>query len=603
MAEADGHNFSRRRLLGAAGSAAVAVAAGSVVRPGAAKALSLPGLTRRQTVAVFGGGIAGLTAAHELAERGFDVTVYERRAWGGKARSSELPGTAAGGRRPLPGEHSLRVFFGFYRNTDDTMRRIPFPGNTNGVLGNLVAEPQVAFGRQARSDLTVPLGQLDPRPYTTAQVKELIIGALVQSDLPPNAVAYFADRLLVFLSSCDARRLGQWEKTPWTDFIAADRFPADYRALIGQLPQNLQASKPELTSTKFMAWVLESLVYNVLGFGTNGPAIRSLNRPTNEAFIEPWLAELRRFGVRLVLGAELTGFAISGGRITGAQVRTTLGLQTVQADWNVCALPADRARQLWSPAMLAVDPRLARMSNLRTANSNGIQYYLRRPVSVSKGAYICVDSPWAVQGTTKAQFWAPDIAATYGDGRVRDILSLAIANWNRPGIIYGKLVSDCTPDEFAHEVWEQFKRHVNDTRGPLLTDDLIVSWHLGDGLAQVNGALVSEDPLVLPTAGTEIDRAEVETAIANLLLAGDHVKGPYEITNMEAANHSGRRAANAVLQRSGSSQTPAATIGPYRPPEWEPFKLIDEARYRAGLPNQFDTPLLGLLTTPLLGGL
>lgn len=43
-----------------------------------------------------------MTVAHKLAERGFDVTVYERRAWGGKARSTEVPGSAAGGRRPLP---------------------------------------------------------------------------------------------------------------------------------------------------------------------------------------------------------------------------------------------------------------------------------------------------------------------------------------------------------------------------------------------------------------------------------------------------------------------------------------------------------------------
>jgi glycine/D-amino acid oxidase-like deaminating enzyme len=28
------------------------------------------------SVAILGGGVGGLTAAHELAERGFDVTVY-----------------------------------------------------------------------------------------------------------------------------------------------------------------------------------------------------------------------------------------------------------------------------------------------------------------------------------------------------------------------------------------------------------------------------------------------------------------------------------------------------------------------------------------------
>ena len=77
-----------------------------------------------KAVAVFGAGIAGLTAAHELVDRGYSVTVYERKALGGKARSIPVPNSGA---TPLPAEHGFRFFPGFYRNVTDTMRRIPFP--------------------------------------------------------------------------------------------------------------------------------------------------------------------------------------------------------------------------------------------------------------------------------------------------------------------------------------------------------------------------------------------------------------------------------------------------------------------------------------------
>ena len=55
---------------------------------------------RPRTVAILGGGVAGLSAAHELAERGFRVTVYEAtQTTGGKARSIFVPGS---GRDGLP---------------------------------------------------------------------------------------------------------------------------------------------------------------------------------------------------------------------------------------------------------------------------------------------------------------------------------------------------------------------------------------------------------------------------------------------------------------------------------------------------------------------
>ena len=65
-------------------------------------------------VVILGGGVAGMSAAHELCERGFEVSVYELKIIpGGKARSINVPNSSIGGRKPLPGEHGFRFFPGF----------------------------------------------------------------------------------------------------------------------------------------------------------------------------------------------------------------------------------------------------------------------------------------------------------------------------------------------------------------------------------------------------------------------------------------------------------------------------------------------------------
>src|SRR3546814_15240367 len=115
----------------------------ALLRGPTARAAVAPAREVSTQVAVLGGGVGGLTVAQELAERGLQVTVFEPKALGGKARSIPVPGTGQGGRADLPGEHGFRFFPGFYKNTPDTMARIPAGGGR--VLDNLVDASQGLF--------------------------------------------------------------------------------------------------------------------------------------------------------------------------------------------------------------------------------------------------------------------------------------------------------------------------------------------------------------------------------------------------------------------------------------------------------------------------
>src|ERR1700739_3207040 len=122
-------------------------------------------------VLVLGGGVAGMSAAQELIERGFEVVVLERRdIAGGKARSLRVTDDGDGGSghqlahagnagRPighrLAGEHGFRFFPGFYKHVIDTMRRIPsFDGRK--VADHLVSTSRVGITQYGMAMFRIP---------------------------------------------------------------------------------------------------------------------------------------------------------------------------------------------------------------------------------------------------------------------------------------------------------------------------------------------------------------------------------------------------------------------------------------------------------------
>ncbi|MEU2428636.1 FAD-dependent oxidoreductase [Streptomyces sp. NPDC007861] len=600
-----GGHSRRTFLAGTAGAVgAGTVGAGAVGAVGVAPAAARAAAAARR-VAVLGGGVSGLSAAHELAERGYAVTVYEYYdVLGGKARSMDVPGTGTGGRKPLPGEHGFRFFPGFYRNLPDTMRRIPFPGNPGGVRGNLRNATEELFAREAgRPDLHFPLRRATTPPrlgdLTPTWIRDEVTAALdTGTKLPAHEVAYFANRLLVHLTSCDARRESEWEATPWWDFIRAGDFSEEYRILLGiGQTRNLVATRAQEASTRTVGRVImEALIlWGLLGRGLDGPDAdidRVLNAPTSEAWIDPWREHLASLGVEFVHSSEVREVLYADGRVTGVRITDPGGAdsRTITADHYVQAMPVEHARRTWGPALRAADPQLARCDKLRTDWMTGIMFYTRRKVPLVHGHVNCLDSPWAVTAIGQAQFWdGRDFAADYGDGEVLDCVSAIVSEWDRPGILYGKPARACTREEIVEECWAQLKDGVNDTGRTLVEDADRVAWFMDPAVSGLGGPdPQNREPLFIHPTGTWHLRPTARTAVPNFFLAGDYVRTDVDLATMEGANESARRAVNALLDQDGSDARRCTVWELYRPPELEPLKRVDQARFRLGLPNTFD---------------
>ncbi|MCZ4500645.1 MAG: FAD-dependent oxidoreductase [Marmoricola sp.] len=580
-------SIDRRTVLRA--GTAVGAAAAVVGATGAPGFAASPG----RRVTVLGGGMAGLAAAHELAERGFEVTVFEPKAWGGKARSIPVVGSGSGGRRDLPGEHGFRFFPGFYHHVPDSMARTPFGSNKNGVKDNLSAAQGGKFLRGGdRADAFIFGIGPDPQALLTVDgLRRYLTENLKGQDVPPDELAYFVARLLVFLTSSKERRFGQWENMSWWDFVGAATRSPDYRhVLAAGLTRNLVAAKETLASTRTIGSMGEAFVYTMVGAGADGALDRVLNLPTNEAWIDPWMALLRTLGVRFVTGYGLASYEMTGGKVSAVRVSDAAGNSyRHESDWFISAMPVDKATAFLGGPMRAADPSLANLDRLQTDWMVGIQFFLRKKLTLTKGHITFIDAPWALTALTQGQFWSSrNFPADYGDGSAVDCLSVDISNWDAKGILYGKTAKECSPAEVAAEVLAQIRFH--HTVGDLFDPADVHSWFLDPGVVYSASTRrnTNDTPLLVNTAGSWNDRPGVTTRIPNFFLAGDFVQTNIDLATMEGANESGRRAANAILDLTGSSAARAKIFTLWQNPALVPLQKTDALLYKAGLPNALD---------------
>jgi uncharacterized protein with NAD-binding domain and iron-sulfur cluster len=515
-------------------------------------------------VAVLGGGIGGLTAAHELVERGVDVTVYEaNERVGGKARS--VP-TGVG----IQGEHGFRFFPAFYRHVFDTMERIPDGNGT--VADNLVEteEVLVAFGDEP------PQVEETTAPDSVEEWMSALRPSFA-ADLPNSDMRFLVERMLYLLTSCEQRRETELDNVSWWEFVDAEGRSEAFRDRLAYLTQSLVALRPRLGSARTVGTIYVQLLLGQLD--PRKPTERILNGPTSEAWIDPWREYLETRGVRFELETPVTDLAFDGRRVTAAHLPDG----TARAEEFVLAVPVEAVPSLVGRDLRRADPALERVTRLDTAWMNGIQFYLSEDVELVRGHQVYADTPWALTAISQRQFWSGYDFEAEAPEDIEGVLSVIASDWDTPGVLYGKPARRCTREEIAAEIWAQVKSHLN-ADGQRLHDGLLVDWHLDDALVETDDGVENRSPLLINTVGSLKNRPPADLDIENLTLAADYVRTNSDLASMESANEAGRRAANAVIARQRGGQQ--ATVWDLEEPSvFDPFKRQDRLRYRLGFPH------------------
>ncbi len=506
----------------------------------------------RPSVAIIGGGIAGLSAAHELRHANAEVTVYEAgHAVGGKARSHSLPNTGTQGRGDLPGEHGFRFYPSFYLHLTETMEQIPDPLSPTGtVAGNLVATREAGVTVAGKGLVASPR-----RPRTLAEVKK-VFGSMKAAGATLKDMSQFMLAHFQWLSSCDQRRDEELEHLPWAQFVGIDgpgRYSEAFRQVLLATTRTMVAMDAERGSARTIGLASSMLLLDAVD--SVYEVDRTMAGPTTDCWLDPWQRELEKCGVRFQFGQRAVSLEVNEakGHLERAVMQRKDGSKhAIQADVYVLAVPIEAACGLASENLVKHSDVFAglRDVNLETTTSwmTGAQYYLSEDIPLVGGHAFFPDTPWALTAISQAQFWNRGARSmdTFGDGRLKGIVSVDISHCQAPDEDGVRLIDETSREGILRRTLEQMCKSLGPREGAAL-QKVVFAAHLDDELTVGPMGVQNAVRLLIHPPGSRSIRPTASTGLPNLFLASDYLRTEVDLASMEGANEAGRHAASRVL--------------------------------------------------------
>jgi uncharacterized protein with NAD-binding domain and iron-sulfur cluster len=528
-------------------------------------------------VAVFGAGIAGMSAAHELARLGHRVRVFEALPEaGGFFRSARNPD-----HDNMPSEYSWHGMGPWYHNTFDIMRQIPYDG-TGSIYERCLSRP-IDFGifpDQRRAEFY-------DKPWRS-------IPAMFSMEFP-DFVRWFHLMAKTWTSDLRSRKLySQQSAAARWDRLLNPRAGQAWRACFGPWIGSDWTLVSLHTAGEFFRKQLMTRPQHLHPADEEGPGWKQgagdgwllLKGPSSEAWFHPWVSYLKELGVQFFWNEKLETVEPGRASLESGQV--------VEADHFIVAINPFSARQVFmNHPELSQDPELAKFGPLtRHGPHSQVSFRLAfsQPIRFPRPrtAVVLADSEFNITLFAQEQAWHPEVELGQ---QVRSLWTGTACIATRPGRIYGKTLNQCTRQEFEREIIEQVWncQALNDliaeaNHGKTLQDFPLLRleiWHEWEF-----NPLRPIQPKWVNTFQNQEYLPDQRTGFPQIHLAGAHTRTEADVWSIEAAVESGRRAARLVDPR-------APVLSQYRPLWLKVLGWLDNLCYQAELPHILDLVLSG----------
>lgn len=495
----------------------------------------------KKKVVIFGGGISGLTVAHECIEAGLDVHIFEKDALcGGKAKGYR---NDAG----MPIEHSLRIYAFWYYSLFETLKRIPI-SQSETVFEQLSPCSTISFlSRQNKNrDASIPISL----PAFRISFYYNLIKSMRKWGISWREILLLHWVFLCFSFKSEERKKHTMWRNSFYEYYELHKRSEEMQHYLLSFADIAVAAKPTACAPVVAELFNRSLFPQPNPFDVKS-MLNFMNGPTNESFIDPWVDFLKQKGVSFHMNSSIMDLHISHNKVEEAIISSG---KTIQADAYVLAVPLKTLRSIASFLSLP--------ESVNNEFSIGCQFFLKEiPPKFQEcllGAFF--DSPWKIVYLLEA---SPIWKNPRFPEPIKAVLSVTLSNIFEKGIIYDKAFYQCSPEEVKKELLAQIgitdpeKYIVGYSLDPTISRITLKEYHENYDFYKFYDAAppndegfvwVQETGLFIDTPTSSSQALTPNTEIENLFLAGEFIQTtPCKIPTMERANQSGKLCAKQIF--------------------------------------------------------